>query len=103
MEDIVCPLCKRECPSNIMEKHHLQTRRKDKADTELICRECHKTIHALWTNTELRDAHLGLDTVEGLLEQERFLKAVKYIAKLTPGQRMKMSESNHRKRKRGRR
>jgi len=86
-----------------MEKHHLQTRRKDKADTELICRECHKTIHGLWANTELRDDRLGLDTVEGLLEQDQFTKAVKFIAKLTPGKRMKMKESKRKKRKKGRR
>lgn len=99
---IECPLCGRECPSNIMEKHHLQTRRKDKADTELICRECHKTIHGLFTNTELRDPSMALDTVEGLLENDQFVKAVKFIAKLPPGQRMKMRESKSKQKKKGR-
>lgn len=97
---IECPLCQRECPSSIMEKHHLQTRRKDKADTELICRECHKTIHGLFTNTQLRDPSLSLDTVEGLLENGQFVKAVKFIAKLRPGKRMKMKASKNKRRRR---
>lgn len=62
-----CPLCERDCPENLFERHHLQTRRADKKDTESICRDCHKTIHGLFSNTELRNSALGVDSVEGLL------------------------------------
>jgi len=80
-----------------MEKHHLKTKRVDKKNTELVCRECHKTIHSLFSNTELRNPMLGLDTSEGLLANERMQKAIKFIKKLPPGEFMRTKESNHRK------
>lgn len=97
----MCPLCQREgCR---MERHHLKTRRKDKSETEDLCSECHKTIHGLFSNTELRDERLGLDTVEGLLADERVSRAVAFIARQPAGTYIRMRESNHRKRKRGKR
>ena len=48
-----CPLCKRAVPE-LMEKHHLKTRRNNKKEIVSICRECHKTIHSLFRNQELR-------------------------------------------------
>ncbi len=87
-----CPLCRRECPEQLMERHHLETRR-ESDETEEICRECHKTIHGLFSNTMLRDPKLNLDSIEGLLNNERFYKAVKFIRKLEPGERMQMRDS----------
>jgi 5-methylcytosine-specific restriction protein A len=77
-----------------MESHHLKTRRKDKGDTESICRECHKTIHALWTNPEIRDPRTGIDTIEGLMESDRFKKAVGFIRKVRPGASISSKQSN---------
>ena len=91
-----CPLCQRDCPESILQRHHLQTRRKDKTFTELICRECHKTIHGLWSNADLRDGTKNLDNVEGLLENETFLKALRHICKVPPGAYMKMRQSKRR-------
>jgi len=31
---MICPLCERDCPDSIMQRHHLRTRRKDKAEVE---------------------------------------------------------------------
>ncbi len=87
-----CPLCKRECPSWLMEKHHLKTRRKSEKTKE-ICRECHKTIHGLFSNRMLRDNELSLDSVESLLQNSRFYKAVRFIRKLDPGETIKMNDS----------
>lgn len=93
-----CPLCGRTGCAR-MEKHHLQTRRKDKEDTEWMCSECHKQIHALFSNTELRNEALGLDTVEGLMAHERRAKAVRFIAKQPPSQRVTTRQSNHARRR----
>lgn len=87
-----CPLCKRECPEKLMQRHHLETRR-ESDETEEICRECHKTIHGLFSNTMLRDPGLNLNSIEGLLSNERFYKAVKFIRKLEPGDTMQMRDS----------
>jgi flagellar biosynthesis regulator FlbT len=75
-----------------MEKHHLKTRKKSEVTKE-ICRECHKTIHGLFSNRMLRDDELNLDSVEGLLQNKRFYKAVRFIRKLEPGETMKMNDS----------
>ena len=83
-----------------MERHHLQTRRKDKHDVEEICRECHKTIHGLFEQRELRDGRLGLDTLEGILANERFRHALSHVKKLSPGSQMRMLEARTRRRRR---
>lgn len=100
---MVCPLCERDCPDQVMEAHHLRTRKRDKTDTEEICTDCHKTIHALFTNQQLGDPRLDLDTVEGLLANEQFARSVRYIAKQPPGSYLRVRESNQRRQKRGRR
>lgn len=87
-----CPLCKRQYPDRLMQRHHLGTRREgDK--TEQVCWECHKTIHGLFSNIMLRNPKLNLNSIEGLLSNERFYKAVTFIRKLEPGDTMQMRDS----------
>ena len=80
-----CPLCQRDGPERMMERHHLKTRRVDTFAVERIRQACHKTVPALFTNTELRDPSRGLDTVAGILANERFARAVAWIATRQPG------------------
>jgi hypothetical protein len=91
-----CPLCKRFGARLVLERHHLRTRKADKGLTDLICRECHKTIHGLFSHQELRDPTLELDTREGLRSNERFGKALKHIKRVPPGAFMKMKQANRR-------
>lgn len=92
-----CPLCEREDDTLLLERHHLKTKRIDKKDTELICKECHKTIHGLFTQTDLRSSSLQLNSIEGLIENEIFSKAISHIKKIIPGSFMKMKQSKHKK------
>ena len=94
---MICPLCERDVLS--LEAHHLQTKRKDKTDTEGLCQPCHRQVHALFTNTELRDARRELDSIEGLLAGERMVKAVAYIKKQPAGAKITTRQSNHAKRR----
>ncbi len=94
---MICPLCEREGVA--MQRHHLRTRRKDRHAVERICRECHKTIHGLFSHAELRDARLELDSVEGLLASERFRNALGHIRKLAPGAYMRMARARGRGRR----
>ena len=89
-----CPLCNR-LTEGLMEKHHLRTRRTDKDDTEHLCHACHAVLHGLFSNRELRDPRLRLDSVEGLLANEQFMKALPYIQKLPVGATLRMRQSNH--------
>lgn len=97
--DPSCPLCGRSGPLQ-MEAHHLRTRRTDRNATEMVCHECHKTIHGLFTHQDLRDPRLGLDSLEGLLESEGVRKALGFIRKIPAGATFKMKQSGHRKGKR---
>ena len=90
----MCPLCRRKA-EGLMQKHHLRTRRTDRDETEFVCRECHAIVHSLFTNSELRDSRLQLDSVEGLLANERFQKAVVRIRRLPVGETLRARLSNH--------
>jgi len=94
---MICPLCTRDLPW--LEKHHLRTRRKDRTDVEKICRSCHSQIHALFSNTELRDPRLGLDTIEGLLENDRMAKAIAFVRKQPAGAAVTTNLSNRARRR----
>jgi hypothetical protein len=93
----LCPLCGRGCPRDILQRHHLQTKKVDKHDIEHICRDCHKTIHALFSNKELAK---GLNTVEALLENEEFAKALTFLRKQDPTSRTRVKQSRNRRRRR---
>ncbi|MEO0604934.1 MAG: HNH endonuclease [Myxococcota bacterium] len=95
-----CPLCEREGEELVLTRHHLKTRRKDKHEVELICSPCHKTIHALFDNPELRDETRGLDTVEGLRENPEFAKALAFIAKQPVGRRVRVAQRKGKRRRR---
>lgn len=96
-----CPMCQQDdIPQHRMSDHHLKTRAKDKHDTACLCAACHKTIHGLFSNKELRDEKLALDTVEGLRSNPQVREALKFICKLRPGQRIKMKRPRERRRKR---
>ena len=94
---MLCPVCERDCPDDRMTRHHLKTRSKDRFDVELICADCHTSIHALFTNQQLRDERLGLDTVEGLLANEQFAKTVAFLKKAAPHRRTRTKMSNARR------
>ncbi len=92
-----CPLCKKEVPEWPLEVHHLRTKRSDKKTTATLCRPCHRQIHVLWTNSDLRDVGKGLDAVGGILASKEFQRALKFIQKLAPESDMTVRESNHRR------
>ncbi len=46
--------------------------------TETICRDCHRAIHATFTNKQLEREY---NTVEALMAHEGFSKMVRFIAK----------------------
>jgi hypothetical protein len=93
-----CPLCEREGVT--LEGHHLETRRKDRDAVEEICVECHKTIHGLFTNAELRNPACNVDSISGLLSNERFTKALSFIKRVSVGTTMTMHQARTRRHKR---
>jgi 5-methylcytosine-specific restriction protein A len=69
-----CALCRRVIPDEriadpqVVQEHHLWPERRAESPTVMLCRPCHKQIHALFTNEQLREEY---DTVESLQQADR--------------------------------
>jgi hypothetical protein len=71
-----CPLCGRpnEHPSN----HHLVPKSRGGRVTEAICRDCHRAIHATFSNKELAQTY---NTVDALMAHEELARMIRFIGK----------------------
>ncbi len=91
---LLCPICER--PNYRPSDHHMVPRSKGGKSTETICCDCHRAIHACFTNKELEET---FHTVETLLTNEPFAKMVKFISKQDPGGRVTTKKSKDRLRR----
>lgn len=75
----LCPLCSRELAEPIS-KHHLIPLSKGGKDTPTVPMHkiCQNKIHAVFTETELKNYYF---TVERILENEEMQKFVKWVKK----------------------
>jgi hypothetical protein len=91
-----CPLCVRPVPHK--SDHHLTPRSRGGKKTLPICLDCHKSVHAFFTNKELEDKY---NTVDALLGDEKFAKHIKWLSKQDPNRRYRtkrVAEKKHRSR-----
>ncbi|MFB6119420.1 hypothetical protein [Halosegnis sp.] len=78
----LCALCRRRIPAEhipdpqVVQEHHLWPERRAESPTVELCRPCHKQIHALFTNEELRETY---HTVERLREADRLAEYLAWI------------------------
>lgn len=88
---LACPICERANyhPSD----HHMVPRSRGGKVTETICQDCHKAIHACFTNKELEES---FHTVETLLTNEFFAKMISFISKQDPGGKVTTKKSKDR-------
>lgn len=91
-----CPLCNRVVPK--VSDHHLTPRSRGGKDTLPICLDCHRSVHAFFTNKELEKKY---NTVELLLSDEKFSKHIQWLSKQDPNRRYKTDRVSN-KRNRGR-
>jgi len=66
--------------------------------TQTICRDCHKAVHALFTNKQLEKTY---HTVDALLGHEEFQKMMAFLRKQNPRSKQTFVRSNA-SRRRGR-
>lgn len=71
-----CPLCGR--PNYHPTDHHMVPKCRGGKVTKTLCRDCHKAIHATFTNKQLEREY---NTVEKLMAHEEFAKLIHFIAK----------------------
>ena len=81
----VCELCKQEAK---LQKHHLVPQvkchnkykqiKEDESNIAWICEDCHRTVHAFYTENELRDNYC---TVAALKAARKFAKYLNWKSK----------------------
>lgn len=76
--------------------HHLVPKSRGGKATLAICRDCHRAVHAVFTNKELEQQ---FNTVESLLAHEAFRRMVTFIARQDPGGKVRMRRPKGRSRR----
>ncbi|CCQ36830.1 uncharacterized protein Nmlp_2676 [Natronomonas moolapensis 8.8.11] len=77
-----CALCRRVISDEriadpqVVQEHHLRPEERATSPTVMLCRPCHKQIHAVFTNEELRDDY---DTIESLREATQLGEYLSWI------------------------
>lgn len=96
-EEYTCELCRRSGVLGVTE-HHLIPREFGGAKMQVawLCSDCHKQIHALYTNRELA---MRLNTLEKLESDEKISKYLRYIRKQPPTKRTPIKKSREVRRK----
>ncbi|ETT63324.1 hypothetical protein C173_23552 [Paenibacillus sp. FSL R7-277] len=86
-----CELCGRS--PLVTTVHHLIPREKGGSllPTALLCKACHRQIHALYTNSDL--VVLGLTTLERLRSDPQIAAYLKWIMRQAPGSEPKLRKS----------
>jgi len=79
----VCPLCQREGIPRFSD-HHLVPKSRGGKVLLPVCLDCHRSIHAFFTNRELADQY---NTVEALWAHEGFAQHLRWLRKQDPQRR----------------
>ena len=97
IDEYVCELCRRIGVTKVTE-HHLIPREEGGKDkmTAWLCEDCHKQIHALYTNKELA---VRLNSLEALENDEKISKYLKYIRKQPSTKKVPIKKSREVRRK----
>lgn len=92
-----CALCHRE-PITLT-KHHLLPREEggNEETTAWLCENCHKHIHAVYTNKELAQR---LHTLQALQEDDQISSYLKFIRKQPASKKVRTHKSRERRKKR---
>lgn len=84
-----CALCERDLDA--LTEHHLTPRSKLKkgetTPTIFICSACHRQIHALFSNEQLRD---DFNSVERLRDEPRMQRFLRWVRKQDPNKRVRV-------------
>jgi hypothetical protein len=98
---MICQICNREIPDDLVssDNHHLIPKSKRGKDTIKIHKVCHRKIHSIWSENELRDYY---HTPERIREYPDMAKFIKWLKKKPDDFYIKTKDSNIRKSKRRR-
>lgn len=86
----VCPICEHRYAKARMSRHHLVPKSRGGRDTVLLCRNCHRQIHAVYTEKELE---AEFTTVAGLVAAERMQSWVRWVRRRRPDGKLRVFRS----------
>jgi 5-methylcytosine-specific restriction enzyme A len=88
-----CALCQRQVPEELLTRHHLTPREKGGTaeHSTLMCRPCHKQLHATFSNADLARIYPTIDALRAAPQLQSFLK---WIRKQKPGRNFRTRQSN---------
>jgi hypothetical protein len=70
--NFVCPICEREIPKELIEKHHIIPKSKGGKETEQVCVNCGDMIHKLIPLKYLRTTYNSIETVKNHPEIQKW-------------------------------
>ncbi len=76
-----CPLCERECGPSEASRHHVLPKSQGGRQVEIVCVECHRQVHALFTVKELARQ---FPTLEALREDAAMQTWIGWIRRRRP-------------------
>ncbi len=83
-----CALCRRVIPDGAIadpqaiQEHHLRPEERATSPTVMLCRPCHKQIHAVFTNEELRADYDAIESLREAAQLEEYLSWIRGTEKL---------------------
>lgn len=84
-EGYSCPLCLHPYDRRELTRHHLVPKSRGGRETILLCRPCHRQLHAVYTEKELERR---FPTVELLLSAEELQPYLVWVRRRKPAKRI---------------
>ena len=72
---MICAICERPLPDDhlTVDKHHWIPKSKKGKDTSLLHKVCHRKIHSMWSENELRDYYNTPDVIRENSDMAKFI------------------------------
>lgn len=90
----VCPLCLHAYDRRELTKHHLVPKSRGGRETVLLCRPCHRQLHATFSEKELERHY---PTVESLNAAEALQPYLSWVRRRKPTKRVAVRTSKRRR------
>ncbi len=69
----VCPVCGRDCPASETSRHHVLPKSQGGRAIVLICRNCHRQIHVLFSVKDLARRYNTLEKLKATPEMQTWI------------------------------
>ena len=89
-----CPLCRHAYDRRDLTKHHLVPKSRGGRETVLLCRPCHRQLHATFSEKELERRY---PTVESLDAAEELQPYLNWVRRRKPTKRIAVRTSKRRR------